>query len=190
MCLQSIQTGHVVYSSTIYYNFGHLKSGTTFLDYNFQFSLSAFIKGVFFVLLKYFPSLVQCSNCCGSSLSIGAHSYAKKPNNAHVHPAHLFQYKKTPHREQCGLVSMGSFSFGKYKNCLARYCIVECTISGLLLLMLQFAFDVLFCNSPKRLKTLSTVQFKIKKMVLFVYVWFPTNGSIMLVLLYKKTTKQ
>lgn len=50
----------------------------------------------------------------------------------------------------------------------------------------QFAFDVLFCHSPKRLKTLSTVQFKIKKMVLFVYVWFATNGNIMLVLLYKK----
>lgn len=61
MCLQSIQTGHVGYSSTIYYNFGHLKSGTTFLDYNFQFGLSAFIKDdFFFVLLKYFPSLVKC----------------------------------------------------------------------------------------------------------------------------------
>lgn len=148
MCLQSIQTGHVVYSSTIYYNFGHLKSGTTFLDYNFQFGLSAFIKGdFFFVLLKYFPSLVQCSNCCGSSLSIGAHSYAKKPNNAHVHPAHLFQYEKNnAHRERivrCCLVSMGSFSFAKCKNCLARYCIVECTISCLLLLM--YNLPLMFC---------------------------------------------
>lgn len=50
----------------------------------------------------------------------------------------------------------------------------------------QFAFDVLFCHSPTRLKTLSTVQFKIKKMVLFVYVRFATNGSIMLVLLYRR----
>lgn len=193
MCLQSIQTGHVVYSSTIYYNFGHLKSGTTFLDYNFQFGLSAFIKGDFFCSFKIFFRHSYSAQIVAVVVYQLALIPTQKSQTMHMFILHIyFSTKKNAHRENGAVL----FSFnGPFLICQMQKLlgpILHCRVHYFLSFVIdvQFAFDVLFFHSPTRLKTLSTVQFKIKKMVLFVYVRFATNGSIMLVLLYKKKTKQ
>lgn len=78
-------------------DFGHLKSGTTFLDYNFSFTLSAFVKGRFEFSLGFSLSislslsLFGCGSWCGC-LSIAARIPTQKNRTMHMLILHIYYF--------------------------------------------------------------------------------------------------